>query len=200
MPLLFLGKAISFLGVFSCLGVLLWQRSVLCRREGHAFYFPRTVIPFSFWVCWDFSVFLKWRHLTELMLIGWKLLVLFSPCLASNPNHHLHSCSLNLPIVPYWVLSFQVRSDPFSYSGASLHMAGAGKAARPDSTRLGPKALPVVQFCSQKGCVKPQYHGVQVLQSPLHPACLRLFPLDYLLKSILMDFLRVLYIFFPFLL
>lgn len=93
------------------------------------------------------------------------------------------------------MLSFQVLSDPFSYSGASLHLAGAGKAARPGSTRLGPKALPVVQFCSQKSCVKPQYHGVQVLQSPLHPACLRLFPLDYLLKSILMDFLKVLWFF-----
>jgi len=147
MPLLFLGKAISFLGVFSCLGVLLWQRSVLCRREGHAFYFPRTVIPFSFWVCWDFSVFLKWQHLTELMLIGWKLLVLFSPCLASNPNHHLHSCSLNLsrtelsgPIWSFFILrSFITHGRCWEGSQARQHQAWAQ--GSPSSAILQPERL-----------------------------------------------------------
>lgn len=127
------------------------------------------------------------------------LLGFFSHWLASNLGNHLHSCSFHSLMVPSWALSKgrAFRSDLILFHTQELHHTWQVLGIQPgqEVPGLGQGSPRRIILQSKELCEAPSI-SVRVLPLPLHPVCLRPFPLDYLLKSIPMDFLIV--IFFSF--
>lgn len=188
----FLGKAASFLGVLSCTVVLLWQGSVIHAGEGEQ------CALFNFGFAGNFTYYER-QSLAKHTGAGLKAAGFLLPlaCFQPQPPPSLlfsvAFCSI-LSVVQG--KSFQVWSNPVSCPGASSYLAGAGNPARPAGTRAGPRLSQRCDSAVERAVWGPEDHDIHVLPLPLHPVRLRLFPLDYPLKSILMDFLRVTFFFF----
>lgn len=186
--LLFLGKASAY-RCFAVTGVCDPCRGRRAIRSS-----------FDFWVCWEFYLFGKWQSFAKhtgagLNAAGFLLpLARFQP--QQPPSLLLFSFAYGSVLSVVQGKSFQVWSNPVSHPGASSHLAGAGNPARPGGTRVGPRLSETYNSAVKRAVRGPEHYSIRVLPLPLHPVCLRPFPLDYLLKSILMDFLIV--IFFSF--